>query len=599
MASATRKQWVTRLLLALAIGLGLPFLPSLLNQGVGPGGDLSGRLGLEGGVSAGTFAILFLAGILTSLTPCVYPLIPITVSVFGARQNERRARSVLLSATYVGGIAAMYSGLGLFAALSGKAFGSALSSRWVVTGLALFLFALAASMFGAFELTVPHSVQQRLQKVSGKGFGSAFGMGLVAGVVAAPCTGPVLAGVLAFVATRRSALLGFWMLFTYALGVGVLFFVIGATSLRLPRSGGWMDTVKSVFGVALVAVGVGLVLPFVTRPAELPFGLHGVELIAGLGAFAAVLAGALSLTFHDGARAQVQKAVALAVLVAAIGLRLGWAGSPRGASDAAGPAEVVWLHDEAQALAQAKATGKLLLIDFGAEWCAGCKELDQKVWPDPEVKRELARSFIPLKIDATKESDENERLLARYGVTGMPAVLVIACNGNDCPPPPLGERRIDGYLPVPEMLARLRKIAGAVAPGAATPGAAIAWLHDEARAVEEARKSGKALLVDFGAEWCAACKELDLHTWTDPAVQREVAARFVPLRVDATNESEATDKLTQKYAVPGLPTVLMMACKDTPPMPTQAACAVPTGGPGRITGFVPPADMLERLRSVQ
>ncbi len=597
MASATRKQWAFRFLLAVAIGLALPFLPSLLTQGVGPGGDLSSRLGLDAGVSAGTFAILFLAGILTSLTPCVYPLIPITVSVFGARQNEHRARSVLLSATYVGGIAAMYSGLGLFAALSGKAFGSALSSRWVVTGLALFLFALAASMFGAFELTVPQSVQQRLQKVSGRGFGSAFGMGLVAGVVAAPCTGPVLAGVLAFVATRRSALLGFWMLFTYALGVGVLFFVIGATSLRLPRSGGWMDTVKSVLGVALVAAGVGLVLPLIARPSELPLGLHGVELIAGLAAFAAVLGGALSLTFHQGARAQAQKALGLVVLMAAIGLRFGWAGAPRSeASSEQGLAEVAWFHDEAKAIAQAKVSGKLLLIDFGAEWCAGCKELDLKTWPDPEVKRELSRSFIPLKIDATQESDENEKLLARYGVTGMPAVLVISCNGNDCPPPPAGERRIDGYLPAPEMLARLRKIAGAKAPA---PAAAIVWLHDEARAVDEARKTGKALLVDFGAEWCAACKELDLHTWTDPAVQREVAARFVPLKVDATNESEATDELTQKYAVPGLPTVLMMACKDTPPAPTHADCAVPTEGPGRITGFVPPAEMLERLRRVQ
>src|SRR6266851_6129233 len=192
-------------------------------------------LALAVGISVGTFAVLFLAGVLTSLTPCVYPLIPITVSVFGARQAEHRARSVALSATYVGGIAVTYSALGVFAALSGKAFGSALSSPSVVGVLAVFLVALAASMFGAFDLNLPPSVHQKLGMVRGAGFAHALGMGLVAGVVAAPCTGPVLAGVLTYVATRRSAVLGFWMLFSYALGMGLLFFVLGATSLKLPR----------------------------------------------------------------------------------------------------------------------------------------------------------------------------------------------------------------------------------------------------------------------------------------------------------------------------------------------------------------------------
>src|SRR3954453_21751228 len=195
------KKWLPRLVLALAIGVLLPVLPMLLTRGVGPGADLSGRLGLSAGVSAATFAVLFLGGVLTSLTPCVYPLIPITVSIFGARQAENRARSVALSATYVGGIAAMYSGLGLFAALSGKAFGSVLASPIVIAVLAVFLLALAASMFGAFEIALPSGLQARLQSVKGVGFPSAFGMGLVAGIIAAPCTGPVLAGVLAFVAT--------------------------------------------------------------------------------------------------------------------------------------------------------------------------------------------------------------------------------------------------------------------------------------------------------------------------------------------------------------------------------------------------------------
>src|SRR5712664_561703 len=147
---APMKKRFPRLLLALAVGVALPLLPALLTQGVGPGADLSGKLGLAAGVSVGTFAALFLGGILTSLTPCVYPLIPITVSIFGARQAEHRGRSIALSATYVAGIAAMFSALGLFAALSGKAFGAFLSSPAVIAVLAVFLVALAASMFGAF-----------------------------------------------------------------------------------------------------------------------------------------------------------------------------------------------------------------------------------------------------------------------------------------------------------------------------------------------------------------------------------------------------------------------------------------------------------------
>src|SRR5882724_3398517 len=167
---AAMRKWVPRLVLALAIGVALPFLPTFLTRSVGPAAGGAGGLGLSAGVSVGTFAALFFGGILTSLTPCVYPLIPITVSVFGARQAEHRARSVALSATYVAGIAVTFSALGVFAALSGKAFGSALSSGWVVGVLAVFLLALAASMFGAFDLNLPPSLQGKLGMVRGTGF---------------------------------------------------------------------------------------------------------------------------------------------------------------------------------------------------------------------------------------------------------------------------------------------------------------------------------------------------------------------------------------------------------------------------------------------
>jgi len=451
------KKWLPRLALALAVGLAIPLLPSLLTQSVGPGADLSGRLGLAAGVSAGTFAILFVAGVLTSLTPCVYPLIPITVGIFGARQAEHRSRSVALSATYVAGIAAMYSVLGLVAALSGRAFGSVLSSPVVVALLALFLVALAASMFGAFEIALPSGLQQKLSGLKGTGFAGAFGMGLVAGVIAAPCTGPVLAGVLAYVATQRSALLGFWMLFTYAIGMGLLFFVLGATSLRLPRSGAWMETVKSILGVALVAAAVALLLPFLPRPGELPWSMREVAIGAGVAAFAAVLLGALSLSFHGDRREKAMKLGALVLLLAGVGLRFGWAGEPRGGKGA----QIAWVRDEKTAVRQSLETGKPLLIDFFAEWCAACKELDVHTWTDPVVAKEVAERFVPLKVDATEATDENEAIQEKYRVPGLPTVLMMACKDDrppECAIPGEGPTRVTGFVPPSEMLERLRRM---------------------------------------------------------------------------------------------------------------------------------------------
>ena len=477
----TDKSKLYRLLLALSVGVALPFLPDLLSQGIGPTADLSGRLGLAGGVSAGTFGVLLLAGLLTAATPCVYPLIPITVGVFGAGQKQQsRGRAFALSLTYVLGICGTYATLGLFAALTGRAFGSALSSPIVISVLALFLVVLAASMFGAFEIQLPVSLQQKLSGISGVGFLPALGMGLVSGFVAAPCTGPVLAGVLAFVAKTGSAPLGFWMLFTYAFGLGLPFLVLGATSVRLPRGGAWMEGVKTVLGVALVATAISLLRPLLPALPDLPLTARPVAAIAGVLAFSAIVAGAIGLSFYGPGREKLQKGLGVAVLLFAIALRFGWLGTPSGGlslSRAEGPA-IAWLHDHDAALAIAQKTNKKLLVDFWATWCGACNELDAHTWNDARVKQEISDRYVPLKIDVTADADKN-KVAKRYGVQGFPTVLLMPCtHGQDAPaekvkaePPPMptlvagcaipredAPGRVVGFIDAKEMLERLRMV---------------------------------------------------------------------------------------------------------------------------------------------
>lgn len=221
----------------------------------------------EGGLLA-TLATVFLAGFLASLTPCVYPLIPITISVFGARGATSRRRSFALSLTYVLGIAVTYTALGLIAASFGTVFGGIMQNAWVLAGLAAVFILLGLASLGAFELALPSELQTRLSETGGAGYGGALSMGLVAGLIAAPCVGPIVAGILVYVAQQGSLWLGGLLLFDFAMGLGVLFVVLGTFSgliHSLPKSGAWMDGVKAVF--AMIFFGIALYyLQFAVEP---------------------------------------------------------------------------------------------------------------------------------------------------------------------------------------------------------------------------------------------------------------------------------------------------------------------------------------------
>ena len=375
----------------------------------------------RGAVSAFVFA--FTAGFLTSLTPCVYPMIPITISVFGGRGGVPRAHAVALATLYVAGIATMFGTLGTTFALLGRAFGTFLANPWVVVPLALFFFAMAASMFGAFDLALPSGLQQRLARVGGRGFGGAFLMGLVGGLIAAPCTGPPLAGILAYVATTRDALRGFLLLATYAAGIGVPFWAIAGFSLHLPRSGAWMESVKSVFGIALAVAGLYYLRvvfpPLAQLTSRSSVFLAASIAVVGLG----ILLGAVHLSFHAGSRTRMRKALAIALAVAGLFAAINYFLTPK--------IVLHWLPTEAAGLAHARVSGKPIVMDFTADWCLPCREFEVSVFARPEIAA-LLEDFVLVKIDLTRE-DQDDALPAlkdRYGVSTLPAVRFLAPGGQ-------------------------------------------------------------------------------------------------------------------------------------------------------------------------
>jgi thiol:disulfide interchange protein DsbD len=374
------------------------------------------------GGTASTFVFALTAGLLTALTPCVYPMIPITISIFGGK-GVPRARALLLATLYVAGIAVMFGSLGTVFALVGKAFGSFLANPWVIVPLALFFALMAASMFGAFELGLPSSLQARLNQVGGRSAGGAFLMGLVGGLIAAPCTGPPLAGILAFVATTRNAVTGFFVLATYAVGIGMPFWAIAGFSMRLPKSGAWMETIKSVFGIALLVAALYYLKNVVPPLAHLTGRTRTFLVMATAMILAGAALGAVHLTFHDGWRAALRKGTGVALAVTGLFAITNYVLTPK--------VDLAWLRGEAEAAQMARASGRPMVVDFMADWCLPCKEMDVKVFSHPDVVAELS-AFTLLRVDLSRE-DEDPTLAAiksKYEVNTLPAVRVVSPEGR-------------------------------------------------------------------------------------------------------------------------------------------------------------------------
>ena len=402
---------------------------------------------LSGGRVWLAFLLVFAGGILTSLTPCVYPLIPITVSIFGANESAGFFKSFLLSVVYVLGIVVTYSILGVAVASTGAVFGQIMANPWVVGFIAVILVTLGLSMFGVFEIRLPYSVQNRLNTVGGAGFAGAFAMGTVAGVIAAPCTGPALAVVLTYIATTGSLFLGFWLMFTYALGMGLLFIAIGTFSgllSALPRSGGWMYILENIFGIAIITMALYF-LKDVFPPLQdflqnsLPFfAIAGGLMLIGL------WLGKLTQRFSGiSVRMRLQKACGLLLAVIGAYMFVGGIQQPTGP-------QLDWVYDEAEGFEIAQREDKLVMLDFYASWCAACNELDHQTYADPAVAARLD-DYVNVKLDFTRTSETTKALTEKYEIPGLPVVIFMDSERNTL-------KRFTGFVDAEKMLGILDEI---------------------------------------------------------------------------------------------------------------------------------------------
>ena len=439
-----------RLALAAATPL---FLLIVLSAPTKARADLLGSIAdpFEQALNEGSFGLalglIFLAGLVTALTPCVYPMIAITVSVFGARETKTRTEGALLSTAFVLGIAALFTPLGLISALTGTAMGSALANPWVLGVLGLLFLAMAASMFGAFDLSLPAGLQNRLAQVGGKGYRGAFLVGFVSGLIAAPCTGPVITVLLAWVGTSKDAGFGALSLFVYSLGLGVLFWIVGTFAISLPKSGRWLEWVKSLFGVIMLALALYYLRALL--PLEMPAQRTIPLLVGGLGALLlGLLGGAIHLSFKYTSRVEkIRKGVSVALAVGGILASIGWLEAlPEGE-------QIAWRDDYEAAKSEALSSNRPLLVDFGADWCNACRELEHQALSDPRVVAE-SRRFVCARVDlsADRATPETWALLQEvYQQPGLPFVVMHDGEGDVV-------ERITGLVSAEEFLRRMRAI---------------------------------------------------------------------------------------------------------------------------------------------
>jgi len=365
---------------------------------------------------------VFLGGLALNLTPCVYPLIPITVGYFGGQSEGSTTKLFMMGVLFILGLAVTYSAIGVITSLTGAVFGALLQSPIVILIIVAIMLALSLSMFGVYEFKLPDSLVNKAGGAKAGLFG-AFFMGLTMGIVAAPCIGPFVLGLVTYVATKQDPYFGFLLFFVLAVGLGTpyLFLAVFSGKIKnLPRAGEWMDAVKHIFGFILIGMALYFLLPLLPESISayvLPVFMIGT---------------AIYLLFFEKLANSVKGfrifKIVFSVLIMTVGV---YALIPSETNS------VDWKPFTEDALTEI--TGKGVIIDFYADWCIPCKELDALTFSDPKVI-ELSKEFETYKADMTKAlSLEVENLRNDFNIVGVPTVLILNANGEEI-------ERITGFV---------------------------------------------------------------------------------------------------------------------------------------------------------
>ena len=434
------------------------------------GSDSSRILKLMGSSSFSWIVLCFFGfGLLLSLTPCVFPMVPIISSLIVA-QGEKitKKRGFFLSLIYVLGMALTYSLVGVLAGLSGRLFTSALQNPWVLGAFALLFVILAFSMFGFFDLQVPSALQKKMTSASNQlKAGTFFGvllMGIFSAIIVGPCVSAPLAGALVYISQTGNIWLGGSALFALSWGMGVPLLIIGTSAgVLLPKTGAWMEKVKYVFGVLLIATGLWMLSPVLSAPLQL--GLWGSFFII-LAVYLQVLD---PLPPGSSGIAKFGKGLGVIALVLGIYLLIGALrngnvifftsqGESFPKAESPVPKITGLPFDKLTSLPQLESRlkethGQKTLLFFSAEWCISCKEMKLLTFENRQVQEKLQKGWNLLQADVTETNEASDALLKRFGLFGPPAVLFFDEQGKEIP-----EKRVIGYQKADEFLKTLEAL---------------------------------------------------------------------------------------------------------------------------------------------
>ena len=362
--------------------------------------------------------LVFFLGLLMSLTPCIYPMIPITAGILQAQSSKSLFNSFLLALSYSIGIATTFAILGLLAAFAGQAMGQFMSHPAFIIPLVVLLVYLALAMIGLYDMYIPRFLQPRNQNVQGGSFISAFTFGAISGIVASPCLSPGLVCLLCLVTTLNSTLLGFILLFTFGIGLSIPLLIIGTFSSSLallPRAGMWMVEIKKLFGFLML----GMCLYFLNY--IIPWHIMGWILVA----FTCIV-GLLFMNYGQHAYNRQWKIIygGLGILLCASAGFLAFKAYQWHQTSSCMHEQNAWQTDYECARKEALANHKLVFVDIGAPFCSICKAIDNTLFSQESVRTAIDTVAIPVKIDGSNPA--NAMIIKKYQVLGFPTILLIS-----------------------------------------------------------------------------------------------------------------------------------------------------------------------------